>query len=55
MLTPFCVAMLPESRPSMPASTLSSDDFPVPFAPTMPTRSLGVTSQSTFSKRILGP
>src|ERR1035438_2557499 len=38
-----------------PPNTLSSDDFPVPLAPTMPTRSLGVTSQSTFSKRTLGP
>ena len=55
MVTPFWMVMAPESSPSMPASTFSSDDLPVPLAPTMPARSLGVTSQSTFSKRILGP
>ena len=45
----------PESSPSIPASTFSSDDLPVPLAPTMPVRSFGVTSQSASSKRILGP
>src|SRR5689334_9581822 len=39
----------------MPYRILSSVDLPVPLAPTMPTRSLGVTSQSRFSKRVLGP
>ncbi len=39
----------------MPARILSSVDLPVPLAPTMPARSLGVTSQSRFSKSVLGP
>ena len=39
----------------MPARILSSVDLPVPLAPTMPMRSLGVIIQSTFSKRVLGP
>ena len=39
----------------MPARILSSVDLPVPLAPTMPARSLGVTSQSRFSKSSLGP
>ena len=32
-----------------------AEGVPVPLAPTSPARSLGVTSQSAFSKRILGP
>ena len=37
----------------MPARILSSVDLPVPFAPTRPTRSLGVISQSSFLKEEL--
>ena len=37
------------------ASSRSGVDLPVPLAPTIPVRSLGVTSQSAFSNRILGP
>src|ERR1039458_9864668 len=49
------VTIVPASRPSMPARILRSVDLPVPLAPTMPARSLGVTSQSRFSKSVLGP
>ncbi len=38
-----------------PARIFSSVDLPVPFAPTSPTRSLGVISQSAPSKRSLWP
>src|SRR4051794_15281230 len=47
--------MLPPSRPSRPARIRNSVVLPVPLAPTMPTRSLGVTSQSKSSNRTLGP
>ena len=39
----------------MPHRILSRVDLPVPLAPTRPVRSLGVISQSQFSKRSLWP
>src|SRR5262245_56859014 len=47
--------MLPASRVSRPARSRSRVVLPVPFAPTIPTRSLGVTSQSKSSNRVLRP
>src|SRR5215472_12166872 len=52
---PLAAARDPSSSDSMPASTFSNVDFPVPFAPTRPTRSPGVKSQSRPPKRTLEP
>src|SRR5579864_7053238 len=46
---------LPESRDSIPASTLSRVVFPVPLPPTMPMRSCGEISQSSSENSCLGP
>src|SRR5215469_9773689 len=45
----------PLSRVSIPASSFSKVDLPVPFAPTSPTRSLAPTTQLRPSKSVLEP
>ena len=48
------VVMLPASSESMPARILRSVDLPVPLAPTMPARSLGVTRRVQVLEECFG-